>query len=275
MTDDHAGRVAARAAPRPRGRGAGRGAGRRGRRARHARAGRRALLMLVVGGVALPPLVVPPWLSAPRTGSACSRRRGPACSTSTGGRVARRRHAPGRDRGSSRRSAPAHSRSGPRRSSTRGRLGRRASAVRRCWPPRLSGSRSACCGRSASTSATYLDPTIYVAYGDTIGDLVMGGLGSAAAGAALVRHGGRARHASAGRRDGEGEAHASAGRQDGGLHVGRHDAVALALGPVVREAQPLVHRPRRVVARGRTPTSSCRAAGRAGSTRRTRRPPGR
>lgn len=40
---------------------------------------------------------------------------------------------------------------------------------------------------------TYLDPTIYVAYGDTIGDLVMGGLGSAAAGAALVRHGGRAR----------------------------------------------------------------------------------
>lgn len=33
---------------------------------------------------------------------------------------------------------------------------------------------------------TYLDPSIHVAYRDTVGDLVMGGLGSAAAGAALV-----------------------------------------------------------------------------------------
>lgn len=33
---------------------------------------------------------------------------------------------------------------------------------------------------------TYLDPSIHVAYRDTVGDLVMGGLGSAAAGVALV-----------------------------------------------------------------------------------------
>ncbi|GCD21060.1 hypothetical protein ACFO3K_18130 [Cellulomonas algicola] len=39
---------------------------------------------------------------------------------------------------------------------------------------------------------TYLDPTIYVAYGDTIGDMVMGALGSTVAGAALVRIGGSA-----------------------------------------------------------------------------------
>lgn len=42
---------------------------------------------------------------------------------------------------------------------------------------------------------TYLDPTIYVAYGDTVGDLVMGMTGSAVAGAALVRVGRRARQA--------------------------------------------------------------------------------
>lgn len=40
---------------------------------------------------------------------------------------------------------------------------------------------------------TYLDPTIYVAYGDTIGDMVMGALGSAVAGAVLVRIGGAVR----------------------------------------------------------------------------------
>jgi hypothetical protein len=40
---------------------------------------------------------------------------------------------------------------------------------------------------------TYLDPTIYVAYGDTVGDMVMGALGSAVAGAVLVRLGGGAR----------------------------------------------------------------------------------
>ncbi|MDC7123264.1 hypothetical protein OMK64_17175 [Cellulomonas fimi] len=40
---------------------------------------------------------------------------------------------------------------------------------------------------------TYLDPTIYVAYGDTIGDMVMGALGSAVAGAVLVRLGGGSR----------------------------------------------------------------------------------
>lgn len=33
---------------------------------------------------------------------------------------------------------------------------------------------------------TYLDPSIHVAYRDTVGDLVMGGLGSTAAGVALV-----------------------------------------------------------------------------------------
>ncbi|MBT0993765.1 hypothetical protein KIN34_05630 [Cellulomonas sp. DKR-3] len=34
---------------------------------------------------------------------------------------------------------------------------------------------------------TYLDPSIYVAYGDTIADMALGGLGSAVAGAALLR----------------------------------------------------------------------------------------
>jgi hypothetical protein len=38
---------------------------------------------------------------------------------------------------------------------------------------------------------TYLDPTIYVAYGDTVADLVMGMLGSTVAGALLVRQGSR------------------------------------------------------------------------------------
>lgn len=33
----------------------------------------------------------------------------------------------------------------------------------------------------------YVDPSIYVGYADTVGDLVMGGLGSAVAGAALLR----------------------------------------------------------------------------------------
>ncbi|WP_136519030.1 hypothetical protein [Cellulomonas telluris] len=36
---------------------------------------------------------------------------------------------------------------------------------------------------------TYVDPEIHVGYADTVGDLVMGGLGSAVAGAALLRRG--------------------------------------------------------------------------------------
>lgn len=39
---------------------------------------------------------------------------------------------------------------------------------------------------------TYLDPTIYVTYADTVGDLVAGGLGSAVAGLVLVGTGRRA-----------------------------------------------------------------------------------
>lgn len=43
----------------------------------------------------------------------------------------------------------------------------------------------------------YVDPEIYVGYADTVGDLVMGGIGSAVAGALLLRGGRRGRDATA------------------------------------------------------------------------------